>query len=322
MENENRKRVLVTGASGFIGRSLCPSLKAKGWIVRGAVRHSQRDVPGVDEYIEVGDINESTDWQQAFAGVSVVIHLAARVHVMRDPAADPLEAFRKVNVLGTGCLARRAAAAGVKRFVFLSSVKVNGEGSSVPYSEKDVPMPEDAYGISKREAEEVLKDIAVETGLEAVILRLPLVYGPGVKANFRNLIRIAGAGLPLPFKSVRNQRSLAYVGNVVDAITACAAHPLAAGETFLVSDGEDVSTPQLLEMLAFAMNKKARLFSCPVSFLKAVCQFAGKGEEIGKLSGDLRVDTAKIRNLLGWRPPFTMEQGLAATAKWFLNGKA
>ena len=303
------KSILVTGANGFIGCSLCVFLKQNGYIVREAVR----DASCSEEYIQVGDVNGATDWQQALAGVDVVIHLAARVHVMHDTAENPLDAFRQVNVQGTEHLARMAAQAGVKRFIFISSVKVNGEGSDQPYTEKDIPKPEDAYGISKWEAEEVLARLATETGFQTVVLRLPLVYGPGVKANFRSLIRIAGAGLPLPLKGIENKRSFIYIGNVVDAIATCITHPLAVGETFLLSDGEDVSTPKLLEMVALAMNKKLFLFSLGQSFLKLLCNVMGKKQELEKLTGTLIVDSRKIRRVLGWTPPFALQEGIAKT---------
>lgn len=331
----SKKYVLVTGANGFIGRSLCAALKEKSYFVRVAVRNNARDVFGTDECIQVGDINELTDWQLALAGVDAVIHLAARVHVVNDSAANPIEAFRKVNVLGTECLARLAAKAGVKRFIFISSVKVNGEGSrdcfvglhpprndgcgfamtEKAYTEKDVPAPQDAYAVSKLEAENVLKKIANETGLQVVILRLPLVYGRGVKVNFKNLIKIASFGLPLPFKGVSNRRSFLYLGNLVDTIITCISHPLAAGETFLVSDGQDVSTPDLIKMIACAMNKKTVLFSLHPGILKVLCRIIGKTEELDKLTGSLLVDSSKIRDLLGWKPPFTLEEGIRETVK-------
>ena len=310
-------KILVTGANGFIGQSLRSYLRTKDWIVRGSVREEMGTFSGADEYIQIGDIDERTDWQEALTGVDVVIHLAARVHVMHEIEKDPLVSFRRVNVLGTEHLARMAAKAGVKRFIFISSVKVNGEGSSLPYSEKDIPKPEDAYGISKWEAEEVLAGIAAQTGLQTVILRLPLVYGPGVKANFRNLIRIAGSGVPLPFKSIGNQRSLVYLGNVVDAIATCVTHPLAANEIFLVSDGENVATPKLLEMIAVAMHKKVILFSLPQGVLKVLCKIVGKSQEFEKLTGTLVVDSSKIRNLLGWEPPFSMQEGIVRTIKGY-----
>ena len=311
----NHKKVLVTGANGFIGRNLCATLKEKGYFIVGAVRNNVRDVSGVDEYIQVGDINETTDWQQALVGVDTVIHLAARVHIMNDPADEPVEVFRKVNVLGTERLARMAAKAGVRRFIFISSVKVNGEGFQGAYTEKDVPAPQDAYAVSKLEAESILKKIANETGLQVVVLRLPLVYGPRVKANFRNLIKLASSGLPLPFSGINNKRSFLYLGNLVDAILICISHPLAAGETFLVSDGQDVSTPDLIKMIARAMNKKAVLFSLYPGVLKALCKIIGKTEELEKLTGSLLVDSSKIRNLLGWKPPFTLEEGIREMVK-------
>ena len=317
MEINNRERVLVTGSNGFIGRNLCASLKKKGFIVRVAIRGNVRDVSGVDEYIQVGDINESTNWQQTLAGVDTVIHLAAHVHVMGDKAVESLEAFRKVNVLGTERLARMAAEGGVKRLIFTSSVKVNGEGALQPYTENDRFALQDAYGVSKKEAEDSLVNIAAETGLQVVILRLPLVYGPGVKANFKNLIKIVDSGLPLPFKNINNRRSFIYLGNLVDAIFVCIQHPNAAGETFLVSDGQDVSTSDLIKIIASAMNKKPVLFSLHPSILKTLSKIAGKAEELEKLTGSLLVDSSKIRNLLGWKPPFTLEEGIEETVKHY-----
>jgi nucleoside-diphosphate-sugar epimerase len=315
MGKDNLVGILITGVNGFIGRNLCVSLKGKGYFVRGVVRNNVRDVSGVDEYTQVGDINEATDWQEALAGVDTVIHLAGRVHVINDPEANPVEAFRKVNVLGTERLARMAAKAGVKRFIFMSSVKVNGEGKQGVYTEKDVLAPQDAYGISKMEAEQILTSVAAETGLQVVVLRLPLVYGVGVKANFKSLIKLASSGLPLPFKGINNRRSFLYLGNLVDAISTCVIHPLAVGETFLVSDGQDVSTPDLIKMIAGAMGKKVVLFSLHPGILKALCKIAGKTEELEKLTGSLVVNSSKIRNLLRWKPPFTMEEGINETVK-------
>lgn len=313
----NYKIVLVTGTNGFIGRYLCASLKEKGFIVRAAIRGNVRDVSGVDEYIQVGDINESTDWLRAIQGVDFVVHLAGRAHVMDEQESDSASVYHRINVLGTKRLAEQAAQSGVKRFIFISSVKVNGEGSQVSYTERDVPVPQDAYGISKREAEDSLACVALETGLQMVILRLPLVYGPGVKANFKNLIKIAGSGLPLPFKGINNRRNFIYLGNLVDAIIACITHPLAAGETFLVSDGQDVSTPDLIKMIACTMNKKAVLFFLHPSILKALCKIVGKDKELEKLTGTLLVDSSKIRNLLGWKPPFAFEQGIQETVNYY-----
>jgi len=331
------RNVLITGANGFIGRNLCAFLKEKGYFVRGAVRNNVCDIPGADEYVQMGDINEATNWQEALVGMDTVIHLAGRVHVMHEQAGEPVEAFRKVNVLGTECLARMAVKARVKRFIFASSVKVNGEGRENPYCESDIPAPEDAYGVSKMEAEQVLVYIANETGLEVVILRLPLVYGQGVKANFKSLIKMARSNLPLPFKGINNRRSFLYVGNLIDAISACIEHPKAAGETFLVSDGQDVSTADLISMIAGAMEERpcdyrgfgllrpprftrgtrndVGLFYLPPGILKALCKIIGKSEELEKLAGSLVVDSSKIRNLLGWKPPFTLEEGIRETVR-------
>jgi nucleoside-diphosphate-sugar epimerase len=306
-------RLLITGANGFVGRGIIKFLSNSGFCLRAVVR--QRD-PGFTpncETIEIGSIDGETDWFKALDKVDVVIHLAARVHIKVEPVDDSLEAFRNVNVRGTERLVCMAAKRGIRRFIFLSSVKVNGEGAPRPYNENDLPAPQDAYAISKREAEDRLACIAAETGLQAVILRLPLVYGPGVKANFKNLIKIVSAGLPLPFKGINNRRSFLYLGNLVDAISTCITHPLAAGETFMVSDGQDVSTPDLIKMIAFAMNKKVVLFSLHPGILKALCKIVGKTEELEKLTGSLLVDSSKIRNLLGWKPPFTLEEGIKET---------
>jgi len=319
-----KQNILITGASGFIGRNLCAFLKEKGYGVRAAVRNSVRDISGVDEYFQIGDIGESTDWLQALAGVDTVIHLAARVHNMGRDTTESLDAFSKVNTFGTQRLAEKAVNAGVKRFIFISSVKVNGERTEVggregelkeAFSERDAPDPQDAYGISKREAEDSLASIANEIGLQTVILRLPLVYGPGVKANFKNLIKIASIGLPLPFRGINNQRSFIYLGNLVDAISICITHPKAVGETFMVSDGQDISTSDLIKMIACAMGKKAFLFSLHPGILKALCKIVGKTEALEKLTGSLLVDSSKIRNLLGWKPLFTLEEGIRETVE-------
>jgi UDP-4-keto-D-QuiNAc 4-reductase len=313
----NKPNVLVTGANGFIGRNLCFFLKEKGYTVRGAVRNNKLDLSEADECVQVGGISDLTDWSQALAGVDTVIHLAARVHIMNDSAADPIKAFRQVNVLGTQHLAQMAAKSGVKRLIFISSVKVNGEGALKSYTEKDIPEPQDAYGISKKEAEDVLARLAVETGIQIVVLRLPLVYGPGVKANFKSLIKIVSAGLPLPFKGLRNRRSFLYLGNLLDAINTCITHPLAAGQTFMLSDGQDVSTPDLIKMIAQAMKKNAVLFTLHPVILKVLCKIADKDEELEKLTGTLLVDSSKIRDTLGWKPPFNLEQGIQETVNYY-----
>ncbi|MBU0533487.1 MAG: NAD-dependent epimerase/dehydratase family protein [Candidatus Omnitrophica bacterium] len=311
--------VFITGATGFIGRALCAKMLENGWKVKGTFQKESEinTLPVGVEGVHLNAIESDNFNDSDFAEVDTVIHLAARVHIMSDSTVGSPDAFRKVNVLGTERLARMAAKAEVKRFIFISSVKVNGEGDLKPYNENDIPKPQDAYGISKMEAEQVLASVVAETGLQMVILRLPLVYGQGVKANFKNLIKIAGSGLPLPFKNISNRRSFIYLGNLVDAIITCVTHQLAAGETFMVSDGQDVSTPDLIKMIASAMNKKLLLFSLHPNILKALCKIAGKGKEVEKLTGTLIVDSNKIRNLLGWKPPFSLEEGIKETVKHY-----
>ncbi len=311
-------RVLVTGANGFIGRNLCVSLKRKGYPIRAAVRNNVCEPSVVDEYILVGDMNESTDWQEALAGVDTVIHLAARVHIMYDSTVDPVEAFRKVNVPGTERLAKMAANAGVRRFIFISSIGVNGKFiDRKPFTENDIPNPVGGYAVSKWEAEQTLRKVAENTKMEVVILRPPLVYGLNAPGNFGRLVCLIKTGLPLPLGNINSLRSFLYVGNLVDAISTCISHPLAGGETFLVSDGQDISTPDLIRMIASAMNKKAVLFSLHPGILKALCKIAGKAEELEKLTGTLLVDSSKIRNLLGWKAPFTLEEGIRGTVKGY-----
>ena len=328
-------KFLITGANGFVGKLLCAELLRRGQAVRAAVRAANVPVENV-EVAAVGSIDGTTDWTDALRGVNVVVHLAARVHVMRDDAADPLAEFRKVNVYGTANLAQQAARAGVKRLVYVSSVKVNGEGTLSPslpprklspqgggerniFTEDDMAAPQDPYAVSKWEAEQTLHRIAQESGLEVVILRPPLVFGPGVKGNFAQMLDVVAKRIPLPFASIHNRRSLIYVGNLVDALIACATHPAAAGQTYLVSDGEDVSTPDLLRQLGAAMGHPARLFSCPPALLKLAGRLTGKGEQVERLLGSLRVDSGKIRRELNWTPLYTLEQGLSATADCYCN---
>lgn len=313
-------KVLVTGANGFVGRALCTHLLRKGDHVIGAIRRGAPDKkPDAACHIVVGDINSTTDWTAVLKGVEVVIHLAARVHVMHDDAPDSLEEFRLMNVAGTEHLARLAAANGVKRLVYVSSIKVNGEATHEgnKFTEAAAPNPQDPYGVSKCEAEQVLHRISAETGLEIVIVRPPLVYGPGVKGNFVQMLKVLAKRIPLPLASVRNLRSLVYVGNLVDALIVCATHPAAAGKTYLVSDGEDVSTPELLRRLGAAMVHPARLFPFPNSLLKLGGRLTGKSYQVERLMGSLQVDSGKIRRELNWKPPFTLQQGLQETSAWY-----
>lgn len=301
--------VLVTGATGFVGRVLCDQLIASGLAVIPAVRFRT----GLPNEAVVGDIGSSTDWRLVLAGCDAVVHLAARVHLVQDNAHDSLALYREVNTEATLNLARQAAEAGAKRFVFISSVKVNGVGRDAAYRETDVPAPADAYAISKWEAEQGLWRIARETGLEVVILRPPLVYGPGVKANFLRLVQWAHKGWPLPLGAIRNRRSLLYLGNLVDAIRLCVEHPAAAGQTFLLDDGDAVSTPDLIRAVAHAMGRTARLPAVPVSVIEFAGMFLGKRAAVARLTGSLWVDSSLIRSRLNWTPPYSMEAGLAAT---------
>jgi nucleoside-diphosphate-sugar epimerase len=321
--------VLVTGANGMVGRALCSALRARGSRVRAALRQAYR-FPGsggaILDSVVIGEIGPETSWRAALQGVGCVVHLAARVHVMRETAADPLAEYRRVNTSGTERLARMAAEAAVKRFVFVSTVKVNGEkspptslsqGGSRPFSEADSPNPQDAYGISKWEAEQALARVASGTGLEVVILRPPLVYGPGVKGNFLSLLNALYRAVPLPLGSVKNRRSLIYLGNLVDAIALCVSHPQAAGQTFLVSDGEDLSTSELIRRVADALGRPARLLPLPPALLKLAGSVTGKSGGVARLTESLRVDNSKIRAELKWSPPYSMEEGLRETAAWF-----
>ncbi len=313
------KTVLVTGANGFIGRILCAELLERKYAVRGVVRDSSNWDGGGSEVVKVKGIDATTEWADAIKGVDAVIHLAARVHVMSDTAADPLTEFRSVNTVGTEHLARCAAASGVKRLVYVSSIKVNGEGTynRQKFSETDLPAPQDPYAVSKWEAEQILHRVASETGMEVVIVRPPLVYGPGVKGNFAQMLGMIAKRVPLPFASVHNRRSLVYVGNLADALIACATHPAAIGQTYLVCDGEDVSTPDLLRHLASAMGISSRLFPCPPALLRLAGKLAGKSQQLERLLGSLQVDGDKIRRDLNWAPPYSLLQGLQATAEWY-----
>ena len=311
---------VVTGATGFVGAHLIPALRGAGWTVRAAVRSAGGSLPAAVEPVVVGDLTDAPDLREALAGVDAVIHLAGRAHVMRETAADVEGAFRRANVEATRHLAERAAAAGVRRFVFLSSVKVNGERTGDrPFTEADAPAPEDAYGRSKWRAEQALHAIAAATGLEVAVIRPPLVYGPGVRANFLRLLRLVERGVPLPLGSVCNRRSLVGVWNLCDLIVACAALPAAAGETFLVSDQQDLSTPALIRAIATAMGRPARLVPFPVAALRLAARLAGQGDAVERLVGSLLVDATRATRVLVWKPATTVEEGLRQTVDWYLH---
>lgn len=318
ISSKTNMRLLITGANGFVGSALYDVASRQGILVRGAVRANAQSQPLVDATI-VGEIDGTTDWERALEGVDVVIHCAARVHVMKDKAADPMAEFIKTNVDGTANLAYQAAKAGVKRLVFVSSVKVNGEQSpeGKPFAEADIPAPQDAYGISKWKAEQSLLKIAQETGLEVVIVRPPLIYGARVGGNFLSLLRGVSRGLPLPLGAVSNKRSLLYVDNLAEALILCATHPDASGQTYLVSDGQDVSTAELIRMMADALACKARLFYFPTSWMRALAFLIGRGDKVSRLLGYLQVSNTKIQGELGWIPRYSIEEGLRITTDWF-----
>ncbi|CAG7856734.1 UDP-glucose 4-epimerase [biofilm metagenome] len=311
------KTILITGANGFIGRALAVELIQQGFKVVCAVR-SDFQLPGAQTVI-IPDLELPIFWPKYLAGVDCVIHTAARVHKTDGDAVGAEEAYYKANILATLNLAQAAADNNVKRLIFLSTAKVNGEITKpgIPFCEGDAPNPQDRYGISKYQAEEGLLAIARQTDMEVVIIRPPLVYGPGVKANFARMINTLQRQLPLPFGSINNKRSFLYIGNLVNFIVLCINHPKAANQVFLVSDGCDVSTPELLINCAAALGIKARLLSIPQSFLKICATLLGKSEQAQRLCGSLQVDINKSCQVLGWKPPVSMAVGLKATADYF-----
>lgn len=304
-------KVLVTGGNGFLGSAVLRELQAQRIDSVGTVRKHHGENPA-EEFVQVGDINAQTDWNVALEGVEAVVHCAARVHVMNEDADNALEAFREVNVEGTLNLARLAANAGVKRLLFISSIKVNGEGTRLGrlFRHDDAPAPEDAYGQSKAEAEAGLLAVARETGLDVVIIRPPLVYGPGVKANFASLMRLASKNLPLPLGAIRNKRSMVALENLVSLIVTCINHPNAANQTFLVSDDQDISTTELLTLMTRAAGKTPRLLPIPMSWLSVGAAMLGKKSIADRLCGSLQVDIGHTKESLGWTPPLSVENGI------------
>ena len=312
--------ILITGATGFVGRSLTQSNLFDGWRISGTILAFEplsALAPGV-EPIVVEPLGPATHWERALKNVDIVVHLAARVHVMQDTSVDPLKEFRWTNTEGTIRLARQAAAAGVKRFVFMSTIGVNGNLSGTrAFTEDDKPAPHNPYSISKWEAEISLRDISVKSGMEVVVVRAPLVYGPGNPGNFLTFLGIIAKGIPLPLASIHNQKSFLYVENLANALACCATNSNAAGQTYLVSDLEDVSIPELIRRVASALGRPARLVPFPPGLLRLAGQLFNKSAAVNSVLGSLSVDCRKIQRELNWKPPYSMGQGLQKTAEWF-----
>jgi len=305
-------RILVTEADGFVGRAVCPVLRGQGYAVREAVRADT----GANR-VAVGEIDANTDWSAALAGTDVVVHLAGRAHMTAD-RTHALSAYRRVNLEGTENLARQAAAQGVRRLVFASSVQVNGEETfGRGFVETDAPNPEDPYGISKWEAEQALAEVSADTGLEATILRLPLVHGPGVKGNLLRLLEAVHQGRTFPLGAVNNRRSLLGLDNLCAALSLCVAHPTTG--TYLLADDGAMSSPDLVRVLAEAMGRRARMFAVPVLLMELAAKVLKKQSEFRRLTGSLEVDAARIRAELGWKPAKSLHQGLEEMARWFIT---
>lgn len=320
-------KILVTGANGFVGRELSRMLLARGYDVRASVRqlgeHGAGHIPNIADVVSVGDIGSETNWSQALKDIDVVVHLAARVHILQEVSKNPLEAFRSVNVLGSERLARMAVQAGVRRFVYISSISIHGNSTvERPYVEEDDAHPHSPYAVSKWEGELALRRIAEASGLELVIVRPPLVYGPGVGGNFLRLMRWADKGLPLPLGSVKNLRSFIGIDNLVDLLVCCVEHPRAAGETFLAADSEDLSTPDLIRRVASLLGRPTRILPFPVGVLRAVASAVRMDDVVDRLCNSLQVNAGKAHRILGWRPHATLNDGFARTAAWYANTKS
>ena len=314
--------IFLTGATGFIGRALLKELIRRGCGVSVASRRKISDLPGEVIQFQVQDLSTETNWTQLLDGIDVVIHAAARAHVMNDSTKDPITEYRKVNVEGTLNLARQAAVGKIKRFIFISSIKVNGESTLAgrAFTVDEAPSPVDPYGISKWETEVGLHRLSKETGMEVVIIRAPLVYGSGVKGNLQSMMRWINRGVPLPLGAIHNKRSLVSLDNLVDLIITCIEHPAAANQTFLAGDGEDLSTTELLQRMGKALGKPVRLVPLPAGFLTLIASLLGKKDVSQRLFGSLQVDISKARELLGWEPHVSVEEGFRKTAEDFKNG--
>ncbi|WP_434997423.1 UDP-glucose 4-epimerase family protein [Vibrio scophthalmi] len=311
-------KLLVTGSTGFVGARVVELAEECDWEVVSVVREIAKPLP--NRFL-VSSIGAETDWSDAFEGVDCVVHCAARVHQMNESEQDALTAYRETNMLGTLHLAKRAAEAGVKRFVFVSTIKVNGEFTEPgsPFQPNLNNIPQDPYGLSKYEAELELTQLSKETGLEVVTIRPPLVYGPGVKANFLTMMRLIDKGIPLPFGAIHNKRSLVYLDNLSSLILTCCEHPLAAGLTFLVSDGQDVSIAQLMRTIAQSMGKSPRLLPIPMSWIQLASSVLKKQHIAQRICGNLQIEIGSTKDILGWKPPVSFEQGIKRTVEAYLK---
>lgn len=308
-------KILLTGSSGFVGAALAKSIAASHFALvaptrTGSSSNNNRQVASPAR--NIGEINAATDWGTFLTGVETIVHCAAVSEMVKNPDERQLHDLRSVNIDGTLNLARQAASSGVRRFVFLSSIKVNGESTALgtPFMHDDSPLPVDAYGLSKFEAERGLRNIAAESGMEFVIIRPPLIYGPGVKGNFAALVNLIEYGVPLPLSNIRNQRSFIGIDNLVDLVIACISHPKAANQIILASDDQDLSTTELLRCIAQAMGKSARLFPCPKKILATAAKYTGKNGLAERLLGSLQIDVVHTKHLLGWAPPVDVKDGL------------
>ena len=314
-------KLLVTGAAGFIGRALCAALAGDHELVASLWTSAEaaRCHPGARPVL-VGELGPSTEWSPYMKGIDVVVHLAGRAHVLHETEPDPAASFHRVNTMGTERVASQAAERGVRRFVFISSVGVHGRNSNGrPLQESFPPAPAEPYALSKWNAEKSLHRISAETGMEIVIVRPPLVYGPGVPGNFRSLLRAIRRGIPLPLGSARAPRSLVGVENLASLLRLCIESPAASGQTFLVSDGEDVSVADLCRRLAAAMNVPSRLFAFPSFAVSLAARFTGRTKTFDQLFRALTVDPSRARTILGWSPPLALADGIAATGQWFVS---
>ncbi len=304
--------IFITGANGFVGQTLCKTLSNNGEYVIASIRNSNMNIQA--NKVIVSQLDTNTDFTNILQITDVIVHLAARTHVLNDQSTNPYQTYAAINIDATKNLATQAISAGVKRFIFLSSVKVNGEQTNEkPFNELDIAKPEDNYGKTKHLAEEMLKELTQYTSMELVIIRPPLVYGHGVKANFDKLIRLCKISIPLPFGTISNQRSIIYIENLIDFIVSCVRHPLAANQTFLISDDDDVSTTQLIRSIRQVLGKPLLLIPVPQKWLVGILNLRGKKSLAIRLCGNLQVDIGKAKLLLGWKPPYTFSEGIHKT---------